>query len=444
MNGSAVDREPPLALLLGLLQRARQAASRQELLFVIVNETFALFPYRQAVVWDQNGRVVALSGSAQIESEAPFVLWLRRLFRDHIATQTGVGTLQGEACPSSMRAAWQEWLPPHLLVLPLCGPNRQPLAWLALARDAEWQENEQGLLQELAAGYALVWAWWQPHTTRSTVLAYWNTIPLRKLGLLLALLLLTLLPVRLRILAPAELVARDPAIIRAPLDGIIDHVAVLPNQQIQEGELLLEMDTTTARNKVEVARKALTTARAEYERSAQLGFSDGKAKAQLAIIAGRIEERQSELALLSDQRQRSLLTAPRSGRVILDDPGEWVGRAVTVGERIFSIADAQDSEIEAWIAPADRIVLPAGAAVTLYLHVDPLQALQAKVRYITYETVQRSDGTLAYRLRATLNDQSETAHLGLKGTVRIEGETVTLFYWLLRRPMAILRQFFGV
>src|SRR5689334_13296544 len=43
-----------LSTLVQLLKRARHAASAEELGFVMVNETHALLPYRQAALWQRN------------------------------------------------------------------------------------------------------------------------------------------------------------------------------------------------------------------------------------------------------------------------------------------------------------------------------------------------------------------------------------------------------
>src|ERR1700733_187561 len=71
-----------LSTLVQLVKRARHTESAQELAFVMVNETNALVPYRQAVLWRREARgrggVVAISGSAVVERNAPITLWLNR------------------------------------------------------------------------------------------------------------------------------------------------------------------------------------------------------------------------------------------------------------------------------------------------------------------------------------------------------------------------------
>ena len=70
-----------LATLLHLQRRARNATGISELNYIIVNETFNLLPYRQAVLWLENSGVQALSGMAIPEGNAPYVLWIKKVIR---------------------------------------------------------------------------------------------------------------------------------------------------------------------------------------------------------------------------------------------------------------------------------------------------------------------------------------------------------------------------
>src|SRR5438552_5483680 len=73
-----------LGTLVQLLKRARRAGTVEELGFVVVNETHALLPYRQAALWQRHargaGKIVAVSGAAVVVRNAPFMLWLNPLF----------------------------------------------------------------------------------------------------------------------------------------------------------------------------------------------------------------------------------------------------------------------------------------------------------------------------------------------------------------------------
>ena len=61
------------------------------------------------------------------------------------------------------------------------------------------------------------------------------------------------LPISLTVLAPAELVPLTPAVIRAPLDGGVDRVLVMPNQHVIAGTPLFVFVRAFVHNRLEVA-----------------------------------------------------------------------------------------------------------------------------------------------------------------------------------------------
>lgn len=76
---------------------------------------------------------------------------------------------------------------------------------------------------------------------------------------------------------------------------------------------------------------------------------------------------------------------------------------------------------------------------------DPLDALHAVVRHAAYEPQRTPEDVLAYRLVATLAaaDGAAPPRIGMRGTARIYGERVSLFFYLFRRPITSLRQWLG-
>ncbi|CUW40835.1 Membrane-fusion protein [Magnetospirillum sp. XM-1] len=432
----------PLITLLGLEEHARRAANSTELGFVVVNDSRALAVYRQAALFMDGEGLKAVSGVAGIESGAPFTLWLewvfKRLASDDVR-QAGPADLEGADAEQ-----WSEWLPPHALLLPLKDRDGKRLGTLLLARDEEWGDQDIALLTRASDFYGHAWA----VLHRPSPIAHWRArliaIPKWRLKLAVGIVLALLFPVRLSVLAPAEVVAHDPAVIRSPIEGVIEKVHVRPNQQVAEGDVLFELDRTTLTGKLEVAKKALSTAQAELDQATQQAFFDSKAKGQLAIIRARIEERSAEAAQLEDLMNRSQVKASRGGVAVLDDPAEWQGRPVNVGEKVLAVAAPNDVEVEAWLAPADVIALEKGDPVSLFLNADPLSTVSAKLLYVTYEAIPQPDGTLGHRVRAELAKGEAGPRLGLKGTARLDGHRVALIYWLARRPLAVIRTVMGL
>lgn len=447
----------PAVLLLELGHRARAAKSVNELEFMLVNDTRLLLPYRQAVWWNEAQGVAALSGVMQPDRNAPYAQWVTQVCA-HLAQSDAaqVRAVVAADLPPALAAQWAQWLPETAVWVPLAlasagGENAsRSLAGLLLA-GAE-SPDRWTLLNEWCAVWTHAWQalqrrrawtpaqWWRGLRQRQAQQVWW-----RKPAVWAAagLLVLAAWPVHLTVLAPGELVAARPAVVRAPLDGVVEHVHVQPNQIIQQGEPLFSLDEGQIASRLEVSDMALQTAEAEYRQFAQMALGDARSKAQLAAQAGRIGERRAEQAFQSGQRQRAQVVAPQDGMVLFDAPSEWIGRPVQTGERVMRIAQPDAVEIEAWLPIGDAIPLAPGAPVQLYLAADPLASIQARVRYMAYDAVARPDGSYAYRVRAEVT-QADKARIGLKGTAKLQGSRVSLAYWILRKPWASVRQWMAL
>jgi hypothetical protein len=146
----------PLLVLLHLARRARGAQNLNTLGFVMVNETRQLLPYRQAACWlgGNLGRVAAVSGLPEPGPTAPYTQWLGQLFRAlRQRPGTGVAMLGAADLPDNVAARWADWLPAHLLWLPLDRGEGRSENGLILAGDAPWADHELALATELADIY---------------------------------------------------------------------------------------------------------------------------------------------------------------------------------------------------------------------------------------------------------------------------------------------------
>ena len=453
----------PLAVLFELGRRVRHAASERELQFLAVNDTHGLISYRQAVLWLRDGGVTALSGVVQVEANVPYVLWLNEVFAQLTARGASPLAVDHGDFSAAVGDEWDEWLPAHALWLPVNGAKSssehpegaaEVVGGLLLARDEPWTEQQVALLAEWIDVWGNEWRYrhrpqvWRWHHQKERIRALmtvpegkrWWQIKLARWGL--CLLVALCLPVRLTVLAPGELVPANPAVIRAPLEGVIDTFHVQPNAKVSKGQALFGFDEALIQSKLDVSRQALSTAEAEYRQTAQQALTDIKSKAQLALLTGKIEEKRSEATFLADQLTRARVLAPQDGIALFDDPSEWVGKPVAVGERIMRIAAPADVEVEAWVPLSDAIPLADQASVSLYLNASPQSPVDAELRYFAHDAVERPDGNYAYRLRARLTEATDH-RVGLKGTARVQGHWVPLVYWVLRRPLASIRAYLG-
>ncbi|PUE56877.1 secretion protein HylD [Limnohabitans sp. 2KL-17] len=454
---AVTDAWESLAQVWILSRRARQAASDRELAFMLVNDTQGLAHYRQAALWLQQEGAYSLSGVVQIEANAPYVLWLEAVCT-HLAAQAGgpSTTLTSVDLPPHLAAEWAQWWPTHALWLRMDRPGSPDgSAGLLLLRDELWLDAELSVLREW------VDAWWHAfeakHSPRLRTLqawgarvrqvferqpgkSWWQQNTLRAAGFLL---LVLLFPVRMSVLAPGELVPANPMIMRSPLDGVIDVFHVQPNQTVQAGQPLFGFDEVVIQARLDVALQSLATAETDYRQTSQMALADAKSKSQLALLQGKVNEKRAETDYLNEQLQRARVLSPQAGVVLMDDPAEWMGKPVAVGERILRIAALDDAEVEAWLPLADAIDMQPGAPLSLYLSASPLSPVSATLRYLAHDAVQRPDGNFAYRVRASLSEKTNH-RVGLKGTVKLQGDWVPLCYWAMRRPLATARAYLGL
>ncbi|TWC71796.1 efflux RND transporter periplasmic adaptor subunit [Herbaspirillum sp. SJZ099] len=449
-NSAPVPQRHPLLVLLDLGRRARAARSVEELNFLMVNDSHALGAYRQAALWLADRGVESLSGVVEPEANAPYAQWLDLACRALAESLQEAAAVGPRRLPEALAGQWSQWLPPYGLWLPFAGGG------LLFAADAPWNEEAVALFKEWGDTWhyarsrqqttASAWSWRRLGHAIKTALApdparpWWR----QRRALIAALVVLALLcPVRLSVLAPGELVPANPAFIRAPLDGVIAQFQVQPNEQVKAGQALFNFDEAPIATRMEIATQGLAAAQAEYRQYVQQALSDSKSKTQLASLGGKIEEKQAEADFARAQFQRSRVVAPQAGIALFDAPSEWIGKPVQTGERIMRIAAPGDVEVEAWLPIGDAIPLADEAEVSLYLASAPLSAVQARLRYVAHDAVPRPDGSYAYRVRARLAAHSDL-RVGLKGTAKLSGPWVPLAYWMLRRPLAVIRQHVGL
>lgn len=450
-----------LLMLLDLQRQAWRQATAPELRYHIVNQTRRLIAYRQAafLTVSERGRptLEAVSNIAVLEPGAPFAQWLEEAARTVATGAQGnaVHVVDPTTLSASVRGAWGEWGPAQVLWCPLCKPETPcappsgvpteakakpapPPAGLWLGRDEPWTEAEILLLNHLTEGYGH--AWWalsgkRRRGLRPALLPFLVLLP--AVGALA-------IPVPMSTLAPAEIQTSNPVIVAAPLDGVIERFHVQPNEAVTTGQPLFSFESTVLRSRYEVARKGLTQAEAELLTASQAAFADPQTKARIAQLRAQVALRHAEQELARDLLDRVTVKAERAGIAVFTDVNDWLGKPVSVGERVLTLADPQAPEIDIMVPVGDALVLEPGSPVELFLNVAPLNPLHARLTHASYEAGLSAAGVLSYRVKAALEPGEAPPRIGLRGTAKILGDRVPLALYLFRRPLALLRQTLGI
>lgn len=434
------------AAMLRLEQLVRAAETLLEAGFIIVNETRSLAPYTQAVLLlgraDEPLKVTRLSNLSEVDRTTPYVAWVESVAR-HLAAQEEADApfvINANALTPDQRRDWVDMAPPDLLWLPLNAAWHGRQGALILAREGAWTPQEIVLLSHLAGSYAFSILALRPRMRLA-----WRGKRMRNLLWVgIAVLVAAMfIPVRMSVLAPAEISPKAPFVVTAPLDGVVSQVRVQPNQQVHQGDLLVEMEATDLKGARDVSRRALQVAEAELHRTQQAAFTHLESRGDVARLQAQVDLRHKEMEFSASRHGNTRLVSARNGVAIIDDPLAWKGRPVRVGERILRIADPKAVEITIMVPVKDAIAITPGHEVRLFLDTAPLQPLLAVVSHATYEPMQDAMEAPAYKLTAQFDAAVSPPRIGLRGTAKLYGEEATLFYYLFRKPMTALRQWLG-
>lgn len=438
-------------LLATLEARARAANTLAELGFSIANDSYGLVNFRQALVFEGHGehsRLLTVSGLARPPEDSPYLIWLQRHWpwiQQQIQAADGWFE-QPEAAvniPEGLLDGWQAWWPLGIFGFVIANRAGQPLGWCCFLLESPLSAEQLAAIRRLAESWSYCW-----ETLAGVPRLSWRgrlkgLSSRQRQMIVLVLVVFLLFPVRLSALAPAEIIALDAMAVAAPIDGVLKTIHVRPNQSVKAGQPLFSLDDTTLRNRLEVAQKSVAVADAELMAATQKAFDNLQSKSELTLLSGRAHEKRAELAAVKAQLSRVDVLASHDGLAIFGDPDDWLGRPVSTGERIMLLANPEKPGVLIHLPVADAIALETGAEVKVFLSVMPLFPMAAEITETSYQATLSPDNVASYRLRASFAEAAPEARIGLRGTAKIYGGWVVLGYYLLRRPLATLREWSG-
>ena len=402
--------------LLAYEDTIRSARTLRELVHLIVDETPRLLRLANAFFLRldrrRRWRIDAATGLSAVEPDAPAVRELEERFA---AADVDLALEDRAARLVTLRAR-----------------DGRPLARVALVSAHPLRADARALLDRLATlwAHALLSFGYKAARRRGTRLF--------ALGAPLALTAALACPVPLVALAPYEIVARDPIVVTAPHDGALAILHVPDNARVAPGAILAELEAGELRSALAISERRLELTRARLRSAEQSRFGGERRdveEAAAAVTVARAERDRHRTRLA-----RAVIRAPASGVALHDGRAAWRGRPVQAGERILELADPSAVEARLELSVSDAVVLEEGAAAQLFPDADPTNILTATVSRSSYLPEATADGRLIYELRA---DVAGTARIGGRGVARVAGPDVPLLLWLLRRPIAWMRQAAG-
>lgn len=441
-----------MGVFVGLEMEARQCRDVESLRFAIVNSTRKLAGFDEAYLVEPKSAggwsLVAASGVHAVDRHAPLIRFMEAWTAKTIEFEHGAlgepkfYNLQSDAVRYGLDAA--DITMPYAFWLPLRKQNGELLAALVAVKKEPWRPQVVSMLIPLAGAYAHAWQALAPAVVSPTRHVY-RAITKSRLAIAIALTMAVagFIPVPMSALAPAEVVAREPRLVTAPIDGVISDILVSPGAMVAKGTPLVTFADIDLRNTHELAKRNKAVAQAKYFKAIQTATSAQKDVADVAIAKAELDVAISDLAYADEMLARTVVKAQSAGLVIYSSKSDWIGRPVKTGERIMEIGNPDRTELKIEVPVSDAITLREGGSVALFLDGDPLTAIRGKISRANYRPAPNSETTLVYKVHASFED-GQPRRIGLRGVARVSSHDVSLAFYLFRRPIAALRQRFGI
>ena len=222
------DKNIKIARLISLEKKTREAKSKDELSFLVVNETREIIDYTTSFLLLKSPtdkyHVEAVSDIASVDRTAPLITFVESIV-NHKSNQNLKEIEQVDLDKFSKKIKKQKPknIPQYLLRIPIFSPQRGLQGFLLLARNEIFSENENELISHLSRTYG--------HAYNTFLINYsirdffkknftgkkrWITISV--------VILIFLFPVRMTSTAPVEVIAKNPFLITSPFDLSLIHI----------------------------------------------------------------------------------------------------------------------------------------------------------------------------------------------------------------------------
>jgi len=216
--------------------------------------------------------------------------------------------------------------------------------------------------------------------------------------------------------------AEDGIQVSAEVSGIIDSVNFVSGQNVEAGDIILELDTSVERAQLEAALAAAELAQISLNRFRDLRRTNSASQADLDAAEATAKETAANVEAIEARIALKTIRAPFDGRLGIRriDPGEFIN----AGQAIVAL-QALDPILLDFTLPQDRLSqVEPGLEVRVTLNAWPGEVFSGEIRAIdpVVDEVTRS-----FRLEAIFPNKQEKLRPGMFAEVRVilpEAKTV--------------------
>ena len=440
------DKNIKIARLIGLEKKTREAKTQDELNFVVANETRQIIDFVNSFLLlkapTDKFQVKATSDLATVDRTAPLITYVENIVNNSGVNLKEIQNLELDKVSKKLKVKKPKNIPENFLFIPIISPQKGLQGYLLLSRNEKFIENEIELSRHLSVTYG------HAFNTFLTDFSVKNFFKKYLFGsrswiVILAIIFISIIPIKITSTAPVEVVPKNPILITSPFDGVVKNIVANNNDKVKSGDLLVLLEDTDLLNNYNLAKQSLQVSEKELLRSRQSSFTDNEEKARLAELVAQVELKKAEVESNGERLKNTKLYASQKGIAIVDQKNEWQGRPVSVGEKIMTVANPDKVEFLVWLPVKDSLIIRENSDVKVFLDINPIKPLKGKLLRASYEPSLSPEEVLSYKIGVSYEGKVPP-RIGLRGTAKIYGSKVTLFYYLFRKPITFVRQLIGI
>ena len=440
------DKNIKIARLIGLEKKTREAKTQDELNFVVANETRQIIDYVNSFLLLKSPtdkfQVKATSDLATVDRTAPLITFIENIINESGHNFKEIQNLDVDKISKKIKVKKPKNLPDNILCIPILSPQKGLQGYLILSRNEKFIENEIELSRHLSLTYGHAFnSFLTDFSIKNFLKKY--LVGSRAWIVIIIIILVSIIPIKITSTAPVEVVPKNPILITSPFDGVVKNIVANNNDKINSGDLLVMLEDTDLLNNYNLSKQSLQVAEKELLRSRQSSFTDNKEKARLAELVAQVDLKKAEVESTGEKLKNTKLYASKKGIAIVDQKNDWQGRPVSVGEKIMTIANPNNVEFLVWLPVKDSLIIKENSNVKVFLDINPIKPLKGKLLRASYEPSLSPEEVLSYKIGVSYEGEVPP-RIGLRGTAKIYGSRVTLFYYLFRKPITFVRQLIGI
>jgi membrane fusion protein (multidrug efflux system) len=211
--------------------------------------------------------------------------------------------------------------------------------------------------------------------------------------------------------------ASNDCTVKAEVDGRISRILFEEGRKVNEGDVLLEVDSAAMRIHMREISAQLTLAKAEYKRAQDLASKEFLSKSELDKKYAEVMILESKLAAVKEELSKYKIRAPFAGIVGLREIS--VGDYVTKSKELLRIVSDQNIRVDFKVP--EMIVAGMEIGQTIYIKIDGVHGeFPAEVLAINPEADQMSH---SFVVRAVMQYQNEDMRPGLFVRVAVPNTT---------------------